>query len=148
MKNPNDPIGNRTRNLPPCSAVHHPTAPGDEFCNSAVHITSGKLCKGNRLFFSLFIISLNDSANRRQPFYGFETWPTAPQSACVCPTVPKARTLELRTAPSFSSRLKSFLNITTCHTKNNERSSFICSFLISACPVNRGFNIHKYFWLV
>jgi hypothetical protein len=27
MKNPNDPIGNRTRDLPACSAVAHPTAP-------------------------------------------------------------------------------------------------------------------------
>jgi hypothetical protein len=27
MKNPNDPIGNRTHNLPACSAVPQPTAP-------------------------------------------------------------------------------------------------------------------------
>ena len=27
MKNPNDPIGNRTRALPACSAVPQPTAP-------------------------------------------------------------------------------------------------------------------------
>jgi hypothetical protein len=27
MKNPNDPIGNQTRDLPACSAVPQPTAP-------------------------------------------------------------------------------------------------------------------------
>jgi len=27
MKNPNNPIGNRTRYLPACSSVPHPTAP-------------------------------------------------------------------------------------------------------------------------
>jgi hypothetical protein len=27
MKNSNDTIGNRTRDLPACSAVHHPNAP-------------------------------------------------------------------------------------------------------------------------
>jgi hypothetical protein len=27
MKNPNDPIGNRTRDLPTCSAMPQPTAP-------------------------------------------------------------------------------------------------------------------------
>jgi len=27
MKNSNNTIGNRTRDLPDCSAVHHPTAP-------------------------------------------------------------------------------------------------------------------------
>jgi len=34
------------------------------------------------------------------------------------------------------------------HVTNNERSSLICSFLISQCPVNRRLNTHKFFWLV
>ena len=57
MKNPNDPIGNRTRDLPACSAVPQPAAPNH---------------KGRRLYISWLSVQPDDSQWNMEWFTG--TW--------------------------------------------------------------------------